>query len=174
MNMIINKKPVFKKGKDSCNWLVCFVLFQCIVLQCEMMHASIFILTENHRLHTTRWELRIPQLLAIFVLHSLVNYSWPISYQLSCCMPAETSKMTWEWSLMPSSLVVMKGSTCWRSLVAQMWKTWLPIHASCCRSALSSVNWTRWSVTWPPSASYRSLHDRGPARRRTSWRPGKT
>lgn len=71
-------------------------------------------------------------------------------------------------------LVVMKESICWRSLAAQMWKTWHRIHASCCRSAPSSANWTRWSVTWPPSVSCRWPHGRGPARRRTSWHPGNT
>ena len=91
-----------------------FVLFQCIIWQCEAMHACIFILTGNHRLHTTRiYEELIPKPLAVLVLHSLVNYSWPISYPLLCFMPAETSKMTWEWSLTPSF----------------PWLSWRKVHA---------------------------------------------
>lgn len=70
--------------------------------------------------------------------------------------------------------LVLKESTCWRSHAAQMLRTWLPIHASYCRSALSSANWTRWSATWHQWVSCRWLHDHGPARRRTSWHPGKT
>lgn len=74
----------------------------------------------------------------------------------------------------PFSMFVIQESICWRSLGAQTWRTWHPTHASCCRSAQSYANWTRWSVTWPPSVSCRWLHDRGHARRRISWHPGKT
>lgn len=70
--------------------------------------------------------------------------------------------------------LVLKENTCWRSHGAQMLRTWLPIRASCCRLAPSSASWTRWSVTWHQWVSCRWLHGRGPARRKTSWHPGKT